>query len=193
MLMSYQVSTWIRSVYFSVLFLFASALLFGQSPQIAIVHVTVINPDRDEVQSNMTVIVESRRITKVAKTRSSGLSKRSIVVDGRGKFLIPGLWDMHVHASNSTFARSIFLPLLVANGITCVRSMFDDLQTVRQLRDEIGAGNLIGPRIYSPGPILDGPKPEWRGSIAVHDAEAGRSAIRKLKAEGADFIKVYSH
>jgi hypothetical protein len=191
--MSYQVSTWIRSAYLSVLFLFPSALLVGQSPQIAIVHVTVINPDRDEVQSDMTVMVESQRITKVAKTRSSRVSKRSVVIDGRGKFLILGLWDMHVHASNSTFARSIFLPLLVANGITGVRSMFDDLQTVRQLRNEIGVGNLIGPRIYSPGPIVDGPKPEWRGSMAVHDAERGRSAVRKLKAEGADFIKSTLH
>ena len=121
MLMSYQVSPWMRIAYFSVLFLFASALLFGQSPQIAIVHVTVINPDTDGVQSDMTVMVESQRITKVAKTRSSKPSKRSIVIDGRGKFLIPGLWDMHVHASNSTFARSIFLPLLVANGVTGVR------------------------------------------------------------------------
>src|SRR5678815_5315722 len=91
------------------------------------------------------------------------------VIDGRGKYLIPGLWDMHVHfrgGDELLKENEATLPLFVSLGITGVREMGGDIvSTVLRWRQEIAAGRRIGPRIVTSGPKLDGPKPVWPGSI----------------------------
>jgi imidazolonepropionase-like amidohydrolase len=116
-------------------------------------------------------------------------------VDGRGLFVMPGLWDMHVHlVFGDWFAggEAISLPLFVANGVTGVRDMGSDLEAVQEWRREIAAGARLGPRIYTPGPMLDGPKPRFPSSVAVATPEDGRRAVDDLKLRGADFIKLQS-
>jgi len=116
-------------------------------------------------------------------------------VDGTGKFLIPGLWDMHVHMVFGDWfphGKEITLPLFVANGITGVRDMGGELEVLQKWRKEIAAGTLIGPRIVISGPMLDGPKPRFPSSIAVKTPEDGRRAVDDLKRRGADFIKLQS-
>jgi imidazolonepropionase-like amidohydrolase len=110
-------------------------------------------------------------------------------------FVMPGLWDMHVHLVFGNWfpgGRAISLPLFIANGVTGVRDMGSDLEEVQNWRREIAAGKLIGPRIYTPGPMLDGPKPRFPSSVAVATAEDGRRAVDDLKRRGADFIKLQS-
>src|SRR5262249_19092575 len=108
------------------------------------------------------------------------------VIDARGKFLIPGLWDMHVH-----WEMKDYLPLFIANGVLGVRVMWG-MPIHHEWRKEISAGTLLGPRLNIASPIIDGPHPIWKGSVSVgNDAEA-RQAVIQAKQNGADFIKVYS-
>jgi imidazolonepropionase-like amidohydrolase len=116
-------------------------------------------------------------------------------VDGTGEFLIPGLWDMHVHMVFGDWfphGKEVTLPLFIANGITGVRDMGGELDVLQQWRKEIAAGKLIGPRMVISGPMLDGPKPRFPSSIAITTAEDGRRAVDDLKQRGADFIKLQS-
>ena len=88
--------------------------------------------------------------------------------------------------------RKFRLPLFVANGVTSVRDMGSELETVQSWRNEIEGGRMLGPRIMTSGPMLDGPKPRFPSSIAVATPEDGRRAVVQLKQSGADFIKLQS-
>ena len=88
--------------------------------------------------------------------------------------------------------RKFRLPLFVANGITSVRDMGSELQTVQAWRNEIESGRMLGPRIMTSGPMLDGPKPRFPSSLAIATPEDGRRAVDTLKQGGADFIKLQS-
>jgi imidazolonepropionase-like amidohydrolase len=102
---------------------------------------------------------------------------------------------MHVHLVFGDWfprAEEISLPLFVANGITSVRDMGSNLVTVQSRREEIEGGRMLGPRIMTSGPMLDGPKPRFPSSIAIATPEDGRRAVDQLKQSGADFIKLQS-
>ena len=116
-------------------------------------------------------------------------------MNAKGGYLIPGLWDMHVHLAFGDWfpnAEQISLPLFIANGITGVRDMGSELATVQAWRNAIESGTLIGPRIVTSGPMLDGPKPRFPSSLAIGTPEEGRRAVDELKKRGADFIKLQS-
>jgi imidazolonepropionase-like amidohydrolase len=155
---------------------------------IAFTHAAVIDPATGKIEPDMTVVVSDDRVAQVAKTATLMLPAGTRIVDASGKYIIPGLWDMHVHGVSNKRTVELFL----ANGITGVRSMFDDFDAIEDLRNAIKSGAVVGPRIYASGPIVDGPKPVWPGSIAVATAEEGRKAVDNLKKRGVDFIKVYS-
>jgi imidazolonepropionase-like amidohydrolase len=109
-------------------------------------------------------------------------------VDGTGKYLIPGLWDMHVHITGT-----YYLPLFLANGVTGVRDMHTFWPAlIYGMRKRVADGKLLGPRIVAAGALIDGPNPIWPGSLKAANAEEGRAAVRKLRKDGADFVKVYS-
>ena len=117
------------------------------------------------------------------------------IVDGSGKFLIPGLWDMHVHTIMGDWmpgATRITLPLMVANGVTGIRTMGDELPTILQWRDAVAQGKLLGPRMVSSGPMLDGPKPNYPASVQITTPADAVHAVDSLKAQGVDFIKIQS-
>jgi len=102
---------------------------------------------------------------------------------------------MHVHmVFGDWFPQSeeIALPLFVANGVTGVRDMGGELDVLQRWRREISPGKLLGPRIVTSGPMLDGPKPRFPSSVAVASPEDGRKAVDDLKRRGADFIKLQS-
>jgi imidazolonepropionase-like amidohydrolase len=116
------------------------------------------------------------------------LSAGARVIDGRGKFLIPGLWDMHVHTAIA--GGRALLGLYVANGVTGVRDMAGDWPTLRGWRDDIAAGRLVGPRIVASGPYLEGgdiPVPH----LLARTPEEGRAGVDSLVELGVDFVKVH--
>jgi len=109
-------------------------------------------------------------------------------VDGTGRFLIPGLWDMHSH-HQGTGAESV--ELFVANGVLGTRDMGADVEFILPLRDRINNGQLLGPEILATGPILDDRPSDWPFRRRVRNGQEGREAVRDLKARGVDFIKVH--
>ena len=160
----------------------------------SIVNVTLIDVSGGPNQLHRTVVVRDGRIADVHYFEP-GKDKTGVRVNGTGKFLIPGLWDMHVHIIFGEWfphAREITLPLFIANGITGVRDMGSELDALQQWRKEISAGSLIGPRIVMAGPMLDGPQPRFPSSVAIKTPDDGRRAVDDLKSHGVDFIKLQS-
>ena len=162
----------------------------AQPRPLVFIHATVIDTTGGPPRTDSTVIVAGDRIVAFGKTGRVRIPEGSEVVDAAGKFMIPGLWDMHFHTPRDEQAREIFLPLALANGVTGVRHMFGS-EGVLKLRDEVLGGKLLGPRMFVGSPVVDGPAPMWEGSVSVADAAAGREAVRALKQKGYDFIKVY--
>ncbi len=161
-----------------------------------ITNVNVIDVRTGEIRPDQVVIIERNVIAAVGPRKEIRYPLNApTILNGRGAFLIPGLWDMHVHlVFGDWFPRAgeISLPLFVANGITGVRDMGSELEIVQSWRNEIEGGRMLGPRIMTSGPMLDGPKPRFPSSIAVATPEEGRRAVIQLKQSGADFIKLQS-
>jgi len=158
-------------------------------------NVTVVDVRTGTLQLEQTVVLERNHIASVGPSKSAKYPRNTPSVNCRGLFLIPGLWDMHVHLVFGDWfpgAQGISLPLFVANGVTGVRDMGSELDIVQGWRNEIEAGRLIGPRIYASGPMLDGPKPRFPSSLAIATREDARRAVADLKRRGADFIKLQS-
>jgi len=161
--------------------------------QLVIRHVNLIDATGKPAQADMTVIVVGDHLQTIGKTNKVKIPADAEVIDAMGKTLIPGLWDSHIHltiAAGQEVTRELFAPMLVAYGVTTVREMGGDWQRVQQLRKEIGEGKVIGPRIFAPGPFVDGPQPADVNFLPVANETEAREAVRKLKADGVDFIKV---
>jgi len=181
------------------LFLFLVGVTVAQKPSpddlTVINNVSVVDVRSGAVLADQTVILERNHIASVGPSKSAKYPRNAPSVNGHGYFLIPGLWDMHVHLVFGDWfpgAQDITLPLLIANGVTGVRDMGSELDTVQGWRNEIEGGRLLGPRIFTSGPMLDGPKPRFPSSIAITTPEDGRRAVDQLKQRGADFIKLQS-
>jgi imidazolonepropionase-like amidohydrolase len=154
----------------------------------AITGVNIVDGRSATVQHDRTVTLLGRRILRVSSSDSANLRGVAKVIDARGKYLIPGLWDMHVHVVMPGGRDA--LPLYLASGVTGVRDMASDWPTISRWRREIGAGSLPGPRIVTSGPYLEG------GDVPIAhltvkapaDAEAAVDSLLRL---GVDFVKVH--
>jgi imidazolonepropionase-like amidohydrolase len=179
--------------------LFFSTLIHAQKPAagdlLVLNNATVVDVRTGALQPEQTVILERNHIFSVGPGKSAKYPRNAPSVNCRGLFLIPGLWDMHVHLVFGDWfpdAQEISLPLFVVNGVTGVRDMGSELDIVQNWRDEIEAGRLIGPRIFTSGPMLDGPKPRFPSSLAIATPEDAHHAVADLKRRGSDFIKLQS-
>ena len=180
------------------LFVLVFPLASKASPEEAIVlqHVTVIDGTGATPQLDQTVVISGGRIRRVgpaSRVKPEGAAK---VIDGQGKFLIPGLWDMHVHIAgvlaDPAWSKNILLPLLLAYGITGVRDMGGDLETLLAWKHDVELGKLRGPHIIAAGPWLAGGGKKSAEQYPVANADEARAAVRDLKKRGADFIKIIS-
>ena len=124
-------------------------------PSIVITNVTVIDATGRPPMADMTVVIAGGRIQRIAAADTVSPIPGTEEVDGSGKYLIPGLWDMHVHLSLYGEAS---LPALIQNGVTGVLDLGGDLAQLDHWRDEIRNGQRLGPRIYRSGPFVDGYK-----------------------------------
>jgi imidazolonepropionase-like amidohydrolase len=165
-------------------------------PSLAIAHVTIIDATGAAPQTDMTVLLSDERIAAIGPSKSVWVPRGTKTLDASGKFLIPGLVDMHVHltgASEPTGSREFILPLLLANGITAVRDMGGNLESLIALRHEIVHGQLQAPRIFFAGPYLDGQPPFFQPSLVVTNSAEATEDVHTLISHGADFIKVQSN
>jgi imidazolonepropionase-like amidohydrolase len=173
---------------------------FGQQAgaplDLAIEHVTVIDTKSGALEPDYTVIVRDHHVHQIGPSSAVHAAAHATIVDGRGKYLIPGLWDMHVHTVFGDWVppdEHVTLPMFVVNGITGVRDMGGDLKVLRVWRARIAAGELLGPRMVIAGPMLDGPTPHFPASAPVANAADGRRVVDELTAQGVDFIKIQSY
>lgn len=149
-----------------------------------LLHANVVDVRDGSIARDVAVTITGNRIVAVAS--STVAPANANLVDATGKYVIPGLWDMHVHWFDERY-----LPLFIANGVTGVRQMWG-FELHQKWRERIASGELVGPRQVIASPIIDGPQPIWPGSVAVKDAAEARAAVAAAKAAGFDFIKVYS-
>src|SRR5579883_350612 len=158
-------------------------------------HVTIVDVASGRLVTDRDVSVVGGRIASVDAGGAASLPAGGRSVDAQHEFLIPGLWDMHVHTVFGDWippAEHLTLPLFVANGITGVRDMGGDLPILKRWRADIAAGRLLGPRMVIAGPMLDGPVPRFPSSAPVGSAADGRRVVEDLVHQGVDFIKIQS-
>ena len=180
---------------FPIMLLFCSCSS-PPSPSLAITHVTLIDATGAAPKPDMTVFIADGTIAAIGPSSSLSIPRKTKTLDATGKFLIPGLVDMHVHltgAGEPTGSREFILPLLLANGITMVRDMGGNLDSLVTLRHEIEHGQLTAPQIFFAGPYLDGSPPFFQPSLVVTNAAEATADVHSLISRGADFIKVQSN
>jgi imidazolonepropionase-like amidohydrolase len=171
-------------------FLLLAVQAAAQEPAaIAITHVTVIDGTDSLPRRDRTVILRGARITAVGPASRTAVPRSARVLDGRGKYLVPGFWDMHVH-TDVPAAREV-LPLYVANGVTGVRDMGGDWTRLTALRALVRSGRLLGPRLLLSGPYLDGNDQPIAHLPARSPAEAV-AAVDSLAALGVDLVKLHT-
>jgi hypothetical protein len=165
---------------------FTSAPVVSQVRRLAITNVNVVDVTSGAVLPTRTVVITGDTITDI----SDGAAPAGIeIVQGQGKFLIPGLWDMHAHIQGRERG---WLALYVANGVTGIRDMGGDLEPILASRAATASGRVLGPQIIAAGPILDDAPGDWPLRMRVRNAEQGRAAVQLLKRRGVDLIKVHN-
>lgn len=174
---------------------------------LAISRVAVVDVERGRILPDQVVLVRGNRIVSVQPAATASVPAGAELLDGTGRFLIPGLWDMHVHLHLSGRPAQVEAPLLVAHGVTGVRIMGADrpspdtarapgLEQHRGIRAAIASGQALGPRLLALGSwAVNGPGSIPEGMPGFYGARTeaeGRQLARLFKARGFDFIKVYN-
>ncbi|MBD3617107.1 MAG: amidohydrolase family protein [Gracilimonas sp.] len=191
----------------SSLLLLASGLVTAQP--IVFTNVTIIDVEEGVAMPGMSVIVTGERITAVGTLNEIKVSDGATTIDGRGKYLIPGLWDMHIHNVNDVYKpvpwdfhtpdpegaeqREIYMPIYLAFGVTGTRELSGGLESI-ELRKRIEAGEILGPHMVIGSPLLDGPIPIFPDAavMRIDGPERARNVVTKLHSQGFDFLKPYS-
>ena len=157
----------------------------NQQKTLVFTHATVIDATGAPAKPDMTVVVRGDRIEALGETGKLTVPQNMQVVNATGKFLIPGLWDMHTHPSLGKDSLALF----IANGVIGLRVM-GGRPMYHKWRKEISAGNLIGPRMVIASPPANGPRPGQDDLSGISNEDEGRQFVRKVKKEGTDFVKV---
>lgn len=181
-----------RAALLSLILGFVSVLTAQTKPapsQLTITHASVVDTRTGRLLPNQTVVIKDGLIVSVSAARAQA----GTVIDAKGKYLIPGLWDMHVHSAlTPVWDENVIYPLFVANGIMGVRDMGGDPDLLEQRRGRINRGELLGPHMIMAGPFLAGGKSN-KETIAISTPEEARAAVDTLKQRGVDFIKILSN
>jgi len=174
-------------------------MIWAQSDSnvLAIVGANLVDVQKGVSIEDSVVLTAGDRITSVGRAGELAIPTGAKVIDARGKWLIPGLVDMHVHVTSSLTAVPGFpaLILYLANGVTTVRDTGGNITVLRLLRQDLQSGRQVGPRLFLAGMILDGNPAVSPGPhvIPVDSERRAESAVNFLADQGADFIKVYNN
>jgi len=162
----------------------------AEGQNIAVRDVTVMDVEHGSLSRHMTVLIRGDEIVSVSRAGKASFPPETEEIDGREKFLLPGFWDMHTHITDA----DVDMPLYIANGVLGLRNMGGIESEVFELRHQLEDGTVLGPRMFIAGPILDspdGPVHPANYGDRIANAAQGRAEVDRLKAKGADFIKVY--
>ncbi len=160
---------------------------------IFIKNIDIVDVLSGEVVTNQDVVVKNDVIYFIGKSFSESIPEHSTIIVGTGKYLCPGLWDMHFHLCWDNDNDTLLFPLLLANGITGIRDMGGDLTIMRNFKREVQDVEIAGPEIFGAGPIIDGNPPvHFDFSLPVDNHTNMNMLLDSLKNNGADFFKTYS-
>jgi|ERR1044071_286459 imidazolonepropionase-like amidohydrolase len=163
----------------------------GESGTTAFVGVNVIPMDRERILQNQTVIVRDGMITEIGEAKKVKVPKGAQTIDGKGKFLIPGLADMHVHLfTDDEFPDALAedeMKIMIANGVTTIRLMTGTPEQL-VLRAKSARGEILAPTIYAASPQFIGKK-SGNAYVVTNEQEA-RDSVRKAKQDGYDYLKL---
>jgi hypothetical protein len=156
---------------------------------LAITHVTVVPMESADVLADQTVVIANGRIRALGPTETVPIETMQ-TIDGRGKFVMPGLADMHVH-----YWELSEVAMFLANGVTTVRNMWGAPFHLA-LQHRVERGEIPGPFVITTSPIIDGPgpdgKPLWQGSVLLDNPEAAEPLVERYQRRGYQQIKAYS-
>ena len=179
---------------FTVFLFLLPLCCFGQNGVLVIKNAAIIDVINNKVINNRIVVIEGNRIISIGS--KSSIPKQAIIIDAKGKYLIPGLWDMHTHNSLRKDRIAYFMPLFIANGVTGIRDMASDMSSdeMMELRKEIETSKMLGPRLGAmTGKIVDGPpQPDTAMFTYPTDTASAKQLVRSYKKQNLDFIKVYN-
>ena len=156
------------------------------SGDVIITDVNIIDVVNGALISNQTVLIKNGEITSITPFSNAVEIDAESIIDGKGKYVMPSLWDMHAHYTTSSDHKG-FLNLFIANGILGVRDLWGDLES----RDSIEVSNTLAPTIYLSGAVIDGSFTLLQGSLQPRTPESAVNMVDSLHQKGADFIKVY--
>lgn len=183
-----------KIIYSLFFFLFISCNQSRTRFDLLIIHAQIVDIKTGTVLPDQTVAIRNDTIIQIIESSSKKI-QASQTIDATGQFLIPGLWDMHVHFRGGDTLieeNKKLIPLYLAHGITTIRDAGGDLtKSVLHWRDAILAGKMDGPYIYTSGPKLDGPNATWAGSIEVEEISQVSPALDTLEKIGVDYVKIY--
>jgi imidazolonepropionase-like amidohydrolase len=169
--------------------LFLSMIVLSQERRIVLQGVNIVDVEKGTILRQMSVAIKGDRIVRIGPANHFARLVSDSNVHCFDQYLIPGLWDMHTHV---WFAEYYF-PLFIANGVTGHRGMLETILIAAQWKKQGATAGTLTPAGFYAGPILDGPRPTWPGSVAVSNPEQGKRAVDSLKNKlHVDFLKVYS-
>jgi hypothetical protein len=154
-----------------------------------ITNVNIVDVKTGKISKNKTIAIDNNRITAIYDKEIIS-SDSTILINGSGKYLIPGLWDMHAHYKWSHVDMD---PLLIANGVTGIREMWGNMPIIADIPKKSQIDEFLSPDIYTSGDLIDGNPPSFPGPgiIVVTTPDEAVKAVDKQIEENVDFIKVY--
>jgi imidazolonepropionase-like amidohydrolase len=160
----------------------------GNAPKdrIALVGATIIDGSGSEPRPDMVIVVHGNRIESIEPKAGFKLPKTALAVDVSGKWIIPGLIDAHAHVAPWALTRYL------AYGVTTVRDLHGQQETILGLKEQAGRGTLVSPRIYSAGAMIDGSPPTYSDASAVQNDDEARRAVDARVVAGVDYLKTYT-
>jgi Amidohydrolase family len=163
----------------------------AETTLLAIKGATLVDVHTGRRIGNSAILVEKDRIKEVGDASNLRIPTDARVIDAHGKWVIPGLIDMHVHGSSR---KDVPIALYVANGITAIRDMGGNVTSLRMTRQRIESGETLGPHLFYTGNVLDGSPPVVPPmSFIVDSPQEAKGAVEFLISQGADSIKIYNN
>ncbi len=182
------------AILFALFFCACGRSVSYEGADLIIRHVNVVDVATGTIAADQLIAVEEGRFVHVGRDPGEvEVAAGGTVIDGTGRYAIPGLWDMHVHLCWSDTNASLLLPALLAHGITGVRDMGGDLRILNAFKQRVGNDPTAGPDLFGCGPIIDGNPPVFPDfTLPVDSTTDLPRVLDSLAANGADFFKVYS-
>ncbi|MGE8220910.1 MAG: amidohydrolase family protein [Stenotrophomonas acidaminiphila] len=188
-------NTTLRFALSSLLALASPALAARLDADVLIRHATVVDVEHARTLPGQAVAIRGGDIVAVgADATLAGQWRARRTLDARDRYLIPGLWDMHVHFGGGPALveeNKALLPLYVAHGITSVRDASGDLPgQVLAWRAQIADGQLFGPQLFTSGAKIEGIAPVWKGTLEAGDEAGVDAALDREQRDRVDFVKI---